>query len=63
MNFLNFLSIIFLQVQENASLLLRSEKIYAVLTVVLVIFLSLVLFMLRTQGKLQKLEKQLEDKN
>ena len=63
MNFLNVLAIIFLQGQESASILLRSEKIYAVLTVVLVIFLSLVLFMLRTQGKLQKLEKQFEDKN
>ncbi|MEM6633458.1 MAG: CcmD family protein [Bacteroidota bacterium] len=62
MSIFNFFSIIFLQGQENGSMLLRSEKIYAVLAVVLVVFISLVLFMLRTQINIQKMEKRLEDK-
>ncbi|MEM6633293.1 MAG: CcmD family protein [Bacteroidota bacterium] len=62
MSIFSFFSIIFLQGQENGSMLLRSEKIYAVLAVVLVVFISLVLFMLRTQINIQKMEKRLEDK-
>lgn len=55
--------LIFWQVEESQPLLLRSEKIYAVLAVVLVIFVSLVLFMLITQRKVQRLEQLIEEKS
>ena len=54
---------LFWQSQESAPLLLRSEKIYAVMAVVLVIFVSLLVFMFSTQRKVQQLEKLIEEKN
>lgn len=55
--------LIFWQAGESQPLLLRSEKIYAVLAVVLVIFVSLVLFMFLTQRKVQRLEQLIEEKS
>ncbi len=53
----------FWQSQETGPLLLRSEKIYAVMAVVMVIFVSLLVFMFSTQRKVQQLEKLIEEKN
>ena len=55
--------LIFWQVEGGQPLLLRSEKIYAVLAVVLVIFVSLLLFMFITQRKVQRLEQLIEEKS
>jgi len=43
------------------SVLLRSEKIYSVLAVILVIFLGLLTYLFFTQRKLNKLEKMFND--
>ena len=55
--------LMFWQSQETLPLLLRSEKIYAVMAVVMVIFVSLLVFMFSTQRKVQQLEKLIEEKN
>ena len=49
-----------LQVQTQSSLLLRSDKVYVILAVLLVIFGVLLGVMFRTQRKLGKIENQLE---
>ena len=43
------------------SVLLRSDKIYSVLAVILVIFAGLLVYLFTTQRKLSKLEKQFNE--
>ncbi len=43
------------------SVLLRSDKIYAVLAVILVIFAGLLIYLFTTQRKLSKLEDMFKD--
>jgi len=55
--------VILLQSNQQESLLLRSDKIYAVLAVVLVIFLTFVILMIRTERKVQRLEKEIDNQS
>lgn len=51
---------ILLQESANASLLLQSEKIYAVLAVLLVIFVGLGIYLVRINRQVNKLEARIE---
>ena len=55
--------VILLQTNQQESLLLRSDKIYALLAVVLVIFLTFVFLMFRTERKVQRLEKEIDNQS
>lgn len=46
----------------NDSLLFRSDKIYTVLSVVLILWVGLVAYLLKTNRRISRLEKQLKDK-
>ncbi|MEM6766455.1 MAG: CcmD family protein [Bacteroidota bacterium] len=54
------ISFILLQVEPTQSVLLKSERIYSVLAVILVIFLGVILFMVLLNRKIAKLEKQVD---
>ncbi|MEL6194267.1 MAG: CcmD family protein [Bacteroidota bacterium] len=53
-------SFILLQVEPSQSILLKSEKIYSVLAVLLVIFTGVILFLVLLNRKINKLEKQVD---
>mgnify|MGYP007079444479 CR=1 FL=1 len=53
---MNFFSMFSFFLQAD-SILLQSEKIYAVLAVISVIFVAFIVMMIRTELKVRKLEK------
>jgi len=64
--FLNYLNkvlgyIILGQTSPENELLLRSEKIYSVLAILLVIFGVLIVYLVISQRRIQKLEKKIEE--
>ncbi len=57
------LNFILLQIANQDKFLFASEKIYTVLTVVLIIFSITILYLLRMDMKVSKLEQLLSEKN
>lgn len=52
-----------LLLQADAGMLFRSDKIFTVLTVVLIIFLGIILFLGNLDRRLSRMEKQVKDSN
>lgn len=64
MSLLNaFLSTLILQSNDTSHLLFRSERIYAVLGVVLIIWVGIIVLLIRQDRKVSRLEKQLREKH
>ena len=57
---IHFLSLLFPLLQAD-SVLLKHDKIYAVLTVILIIFFALLFYLWRTDKKVSQLEKKVEE--
>jgi CcmD family protein len=55
------ISLISLITLLQESVLLRSDKIYSVLAVILVIFVGILIYLFTTQRKLSKLEQMFKD--
>lgn len=55
-----FLNLIW-QVEPSGPLLLRSEKIYTVMAVLLVIFVALIAYLLVLDRKITRMEKQVDE--
>ncbi len=58
---MNTLLTILLQAPTEAHLLFRSDKIYTVLGVMLIIWTGVLLMMIRQQRKLSKLEREIKE--
>ncbi len=56
-----YLNLVLGQIEPQNEFLLRSEKIYSVLTILLVIFSLLIIYLFITQRKIRNLEKKMGD--
>lgn len=59
---LSFVSTLaFTLLQEQTSWLLASEKVYSVLTVLLIVFVALIAYLFLTNRRVSRLEKKIDD--